>query len=50
MKLSVIMWVFNEEATLEEILKQVRAVNLADEIIIVDDGSTDRTRELLKAQ
>jgi glycosyltransferase involved in cell wall biosynthesis len=50
MKLSVIMPVFNEEATIEEILKQVRAVELADEIIIVDDGSTDRTRELLKAQ
>jgi glycosyltransferase involved in cell wall biosynthesis len=50
MKLSVIMPVFNEEATIEEILQQVRAVNLADEIIIVDDGSTDRTRELLKAQ
>jgi len=50
MKLSVIMPVFNEESTIEEILKQVRAVGLADEIIIVDDGSTDRTRELLKAQ
>jgi glycosyltransferase involved in cell wall biosynthesis len=50
MKLSVIMPVFNEEATIEEILQQVRAVGLADEIIIVDDGSTDRTRELLKAQ
>ncbi len=50
MKLSVIMPVFNEESTIEEILKQVRAVGLADEIIIVDDGSTDRTRELLKLQ
>jgi glycosyltransferase involved in cell wall biosynthesis len=50
MKLSVIMPVFNEEATIEEILQQVRAVGLADEIIIVDDGSTDRTRELLKVQ
>jgi glycosyltransferase involved in cell wall biosynthesis len=50
MKLSVIMPVYNEEATIQEILKQVRAVGIVDEIIIVDDGSTDRTRELLKAE
>jgi glycosyltransferase involved in cell wall biosynthesis len=50
MKLSVIIPVFNEENTIQEILKQVRAVGLADEIIIVDDGSTDQTRELLKIE
>lgn len=50
MKLSVIIPVFNEENTIQEILKQVRAVGLVDEIIIVDDGSTDRTRELLKIE
>ena len=50
MKLSVIIPVYNEEATIQEILQQVRAVGLAEEIIIVDDGSTDRTRELLKAE
>jgi glycosyltransferase involved in cell wall biosynthesis len=50
MKLSVIIPVYNEETTIQEILKQVRAVGLADEIIIVDDGSTDRTRELLKVE
>ena len=50
MKLSVIIPVYNEETTIQEILQQVRAVELADEIIIVDDGSTDRTRELLKAE
>ena len=50
MKLSVIIPVYNEEATIQEILQQVRAVGLAYEIIIVDDGSTDRTRELLKVE
>ncbi len=50
MKLSVIIPVYNEENTIQEILQQVRAVELAHEIIIVDDGSTDRTRELLKAE
>src|SRR5512139_650942 len=50
MKLSVIIPVYNEETTIQEILKQVRAVNLAHEIIIVDDGSTDGTRALLKAE
>lgn len=50
MKLSVVMPVFNEEATIQEILQQVRAVGLADEIIVIDDGSRDRTRELLKAE
>jgi glycosyltransferase involved in cell wall biosynthesis len=50
MKLSVIIPVYNEEATIQEILTQVRSVGLAYEIIVVDDGSTDRTRELLKAE
>lgn len=50
MKLSVIIPVYNEENTIQEILRQVRAVGLAHEIIVVDDGSTDRTRDLLKAE
>lgn len=48
MKLSVIMPVYNERPTIEAIIDQVNAVNLADEIIVVDDGSTDGTREILK--
>jgi glycosyltransferase involved in cell wall biosynthesis len=50
MKLSVIIPVYNEENTIQEILRQVRAVGLAHEIIVVDDGSTDRTRALLASE
>jgi glycosyltransferase involved in cell wall biosynthesis len=50
MKLSVIVPVYNEEHTIQEILRQVRAVGLAHEIIVVDDGSTDGTRALLGAE
>ncbi len=46
MKLSVIIPVFNERSTIKEVVDAVLAVEMADEIIIVDDGSTDGTREL----
>ncbi len=47
MKVSVIIPVYNEVNTIEEILRRVEAENLAAEILIVDDGSTDGTREKL---
>ena len=48
-KLSVVMPVYNERRTIEEILRKVQAVAIEKEIIIVDDGSTDGTREFLEA-
>lgn len=50
MKLSIIIPVFNERSTLEEIVRRVKASPVAEmEIIIVDDFSTDGTRDLLKS-
>jgi glycosyltransferase involved in cell wall biosynthesis len=47
-KLSVIMPVYNERKTLEQIVEQVLATGLAHEIVMVDDGSTDGSREVMK--
>lgn len=47
MKLTVIIPVYNEEKTLEEIVRRVKATGLAHEILIVDDGSKDNTRAIL---
>jgi glycosyltransferase involved in cell wall biosynthesis len=46
-KLSVLVPVYNEERTLEEVVRRVRALALPKEIILVDDGSQDRSREIL---
>jgi glycosyltransferase involved in cell wall biosynthesis len=48
MKLSVVIPVFNEKNTLVEIVRRVQDTKLADEILLVDDGSTDGTREILR--
>ncbi len=49
MKLSVIMPAYNEKGTILEIVRKVKAVDLQKEILIVDDGSTDGTKEQLKS-
>jgi glycosyltransferase involved in cell wall biosynthesis len=46
-KLSVLVPVYNEERTLEEVVRRVRAFPMAKEIILVDDGSNDGSREIL---
>jgi glycosyltransferase involved in cell wall biosynthesis len=46
--LSVVIPVYNERRTIHEILAQVRAVPLAKQIILVDDCSTDGTRDVLR--
>ena len=48
--LSVIVPVYNEERTIATILERVRAVPVRKEIIVVDDCSTDATREVLQEE
>lgn len=52
MKLSVIVPVHNEESTIDEVIRQVREVDLGDmglELVIIDDASTDGTPSRLDA-
>ncbi|MFA6564538.1 MAG: glycosyltransferase family 2 protein [Verrucomicrobiia bacterium] len=49
MKLSVIIPVYNEKRTVLTLIEQVRAVPMEKEILVVDDCSTDGTRDILKA-
>ena len=48
LKLSVIIPCFNEAETIEKVLNRVQAIDLVDEVVIVDDGSVDGTRDLLR--
>jgi glycosyltransferase involved in cell wall biosynthesis len=48
LKISVVVPVYNERNTIKEILRQIQNVDLEKEIIVVDDYSTDGTREILK--
>ena len=48
MKISVVMPVYNEYNTIKIIIEKVMKVKNVDELVIVDDYSTDGTREILK--
>lgn len=48
MKLSVVMPIYNERLTLRQVVTQVLAVPLQIELVCVDDGSTDGSREILR--
>jgi glycosyltransferase involved in cell wall biosynthesis len=45
---SVVVPAYNERATAEKLVRRVREVPLRTEIVVVDDGSTDGTREILR--
>jgi glycosyltransferase involved in cell wall biosynthesis len=49
MKLSVIIPVYNEKRTVLTLIERVRAVPMEKELLVVDDGSTDGTRDVLKS-
>ncbi len=48
MKLSIIMPIYNEVELLEPVLERVQALDIAKEIILIDDHSTDGTTELIR--
>jgi glycosyltransferase involved in cell wall biosynthesis len=50
MKVSIIIPVYNEKRTILRLLEKVKAVKLNKEIIVIDDGSTDGSREILKRE
>ena len=48
MSYSLIIPIFNEEKTLTNLISQIETLNDKIEVIIINDGSDDRTKEILK--
>ena len=48
MKTSIIVPCYNEKATIEEIISKINSIDIDKEIIIIDDLSTDGSREIIK--
>lgn len=51
MKLSIVIPVYNEDKTLAQIISKIKAADIDDvekEIIVIDDGSKDKTKDILK--
>ena len=49
--ISIVIPVYNEDQTIEAVLRMIAGVDFGDyrqEVVVVDDGSKDKTRELLK--
>jgi glycosyltransferase involved in cell wall biosynthesis len=47
MLLTVVIPVYNEDSTIDEVIEKIRAVNIPKEIVVVNDGSTDGTKNIL---
>ena len=47
-KVSIVICTFNEEKTIENVVRKCREYNPESEVIVVDDGSKDKTEEILK--
>lgn len=46
-KIVAVIPVYNEEIFIENTIENIKKINLIDEIIVVDDGSTDKTKEIV---
>jgi glycosyltransferase involved in cell wall biosynthesis len=49
LRLSVLVPAYNEEGTIAEIIRRIRAVPIPKEVIVVEDGSSDGTRQVLES-
>ena len=50
MKISIVIPAFNEVQTIAEVLRRIAGANVDAEIVVVDDGSTDGTRDVLQSR